>query len=159
MATIIVRSKKVKEVDCGDPWANQPPKKKANRIDHVVETKKEEFIMADAYKSVVELGATKFEGWKRKQFEQEKVEKLGVREQKNQKMPYQMLKGIRAKRSKIEKLRETDAKNEGIVTAKKKKTRSNQGKKDSGLDVNIRGGVMRVPKSLLPAKSGSSRSR
>lgn len=155
MAILVSSKRKVKEVSCGDPWTNQPPKRKNEQSGSKINDAKgrDEFVMNDAYKSVVELGATKFEGWKRKQFEQSKIQKLGAREQKNQKMPFQMLKGIRAKRIKIEKLRETDAKNEGVVTAKKKKARQNgvhKKKSNSGLDVNVRGGVMRIPKSMLP---------
>mmetsp|Transcript_2312 Transcript_2312/g.4954 ORF Transcript_2312/g.4954 Transcript_2312/m.4954 type:complete len:218 (-) Transcript_2312:131-784(-) len=155
------RRRPVEVVVCGDPWKNdfpKPLKHESNKQTKEPKPKMKheeggEFDMQTSFRSVVDLGSTQFEGWQRKQYEQSKVEDLGGRQAKSQKMPLKMLVGIRAKRVKIAELREGDARAAGIVVAKNSRVHGQaKGKRDDdgpGIDRNVRGGVMHVSKDLL----------
>jgi hypothetical protein len=109
----------VEVVESGDHWAGKPKKPRPNDAasgvggkgdgfngkgkggrgygkgsgrgrGYLLSTNKE-FVLADAFRDVADLGATQFEAWQRKQYEQSKLEDLGARAAKNQKMPLKML--------------------------------------------------------------------
>jgi len=162
------RKRPVEVVVCGDPWANRPfvPKKprqdgEANGEGYFRPDKgkgkggREIFDIATASKAVKDLGSTQFAAWQRKQYEQSKIEDLGGRKAKNQKMPLPMLQGIRAKQIKIKGLREEEAKAAGIVVAKANdKDKGRRRDEDGGLgETIVKAGVLRVPKKMLVGKS------
>jgi hypothetical protein len=113
-----IKRRPVEVVDCGDPWAGKAKKprpsddastvrgnsnlgksqggdkgyqkSKGRGRGYLLSTNKE-FVINDALRDVADLGATQFEAWQRKQFEQSKLEDLGARAAANRKMPLKML--------------------------------------------------------------------
>jgi len=113
-----VKKRPVEIVECGDPWAGKAKKPRPSDNASAVRGKgdvgksqggdkgyqkgkgrgrgyllstNKEFVMNEALRDVADLGATQFEAWQRRQFEQSKLEDLGARAAANRKMPLKML--------------------------------------------------------------------
>ena len=178
----------VEVVVCGDPWMHTAVptnrSKHAERLrekeERTVKRKQQqqggsgprEFRMDESFQEVQKLGATQFERWQQRQFEASVIEGLGGQRAKNQKMPYKMLQGIRAKRDRVAKLRDAEAQESGIVRANTSRVRHSSDRKGGGgggggggdddgdrkrkdaplSGANVRGGVMHVPRHLLQGK-------
>ena len=174
------KKKTVEVVVCGDPWMNTAvPTNRSKHAERVLAKKRDSklqrkkggpviFQMKQSFKDVQRLGATKFENWQKKQFEESIIEDLGGRKSKAQKMPLKMLIGIRAKRDRIAKLQEEEAKDGDLVRAKRSRVHhsSDRDKETQTRDrqaplgeAKVRGGVMRVPRHLLEGAGMSPRAK
>mmetsp|Transcript_18055 Transcript_18055/g.23406 ORF Transcript_18055/g.23406 Transcript_18055/m.23406 type:complete len:165 (-) Transcript_18055:60-554(-) len=75
-------------------------------------------------KEIRELGSTTFTGYEKKLFKERKYEELTGRKKARDKIPIKILRGIKAKqRSRVKKI-EDEAKESGVVIARKKKAKS-----------------------------------
>ena len=92
----------------------------------------DEFDFNSIFDDVKSLGVTGFSKKERKKLEAEKMQSLGARKPKGEKMPYPLLQKLAKKRQEKEKKRLEMEKSMGIITKKKKDIRNSKSKTSLG---------------------------
>ena len=99
-------------------------------------TKRENSPNEQDFKSIFEdvrsLGVTGFSKKERKKMEEQKMQSLGARKQKGQKVPYPILQQVIKKKQEKEKERQEMEKAMGIFTKKKKSSKTSKDKTSLG---------------------------
>lgn len=98
-------------------------KKKEKRIIELEDVKKRKELFKDLKTQVQSLGATQFRGWDKRDWIKNKEKNMGMKLQKNQKIPRKIMNGIKKKQNEKIKRREKEAKEGDVVLGKYKKKR------------------------------------
>ena len=96
------------------------------------ENDQSEYDFKAIFDDVKNLGATGFSSKERKKLEEQRLQSLGARKPKNQKVPYPILQKIIKKKQEKEKKRYETEKAMGIVTKKKKESKSTKSRTSYG---------------------------
>ena len=112
---------------------------------------KEDVDFRTMFASVKELGATQLTGLAKKNHKEDRLTKLGAPPAKQPTMPFGQKMGILAGRKKREKRMILQAKQSGVVLAKKNKNNDDRKrvKKDKGFDVHTKRGVLHLKKDAI----------
>ena len=108
-----------KEVMVEDSRSNR----KKKRISELEDIKKRKELFKDLKMQVQSLGASQFSGWDKRDWEKKRNRNMGMKAQKNQKIPRKILNGIRKKQKEKIQRREKEAKEADLVLGKYKKKR------------------------------------
>ena len=96
---------------------------KKKRISELEDIKKRKELFKDLKMQVQSLGASQFSGWDKRDWEKKRNRNMGMKAQKNQKIPRKILNGIRKKQKEKIQRREKEAKEADLVLGKYKKKR------------------------------------
>ena len=107
-----------KEVMVEDSSSNRK-----KRISELEDIKKRKELFKDLKMQVQSLGASQFSGWDKRDWEKKRNRNMGMKAQKNQKIPRKILNGIRKKQKEKIQRREKEAKEADLVLGKYKKKR------------------------------------
>ena len=97
--------------------------RKKKRISELEDIKKRKELFKDLKMQVQSLGASQFSGWDKRDWEKKRNRNMGMKAQKNQKIPRKILNGIRKKQKEKIERREKEAKEADLVLGKYKKKR------------------------------------
>ncbi len=97
--------------------------KKEKRVIELEDVEKRKELFKYLKTQVQSLGATQFRGWDKRDWDKNKEKNMGMKLQKNQKIPRKIMNGIRKKQNEKIKRREKEAKEGDVVLGKYKKKR------------------------------------
>ena len=118
----------------------------------------------EALGDVRDLGSKQFTGYARKVYEESKLEALGARKKKREKVPFNILLGMRKKLKKRLERKEQEEKEAHSITAtastqsrSRRQAARKKGRREAGGPApgrRMAGGVMRVHKGMIGKKRG-----
>ncbi len=117
------KHKKNRTANFGDHNTNRNDKQQNKRMSEMEDAKRRKELFRELRGQVQALGASQFRGWDRRNWVKEKEKSMGMKTQKNQKMPRKIMNGIRKKQTEKILRREKEAKEGDVVLGTIKKKR------------------------------------
>ena len=97
--------------------------KKNKKLSEMEDIRKRKELFRELRGQVQSLGATQFRGWDKRDWIKKKEKSMGMKSQKNQKIPRKIMNGIKKKQNEKIQRREKEAKEADVVLGKYKKKR------------------------------------